>query len=144
MLHEQPLLANLPRDIQPDQGRCSWNRDFGEPPGHAFDNPTLCRGWVGILLPSHSFVLLGSMPIVLPGAQIENCCVNPGSKPDSRTPQCGETGGVCQGTNPLSRESAARKVAPEEGWRGYDSKDGNSINCGDRLAFLRDDCAAAV
>jgi hypothetical protein len=63
---EQPLPVDIPRDIQPHKGRCSWNCDFGEPPVHAFDDPTLCRGEVGSLLPRHIFVLLGSEPIVFP------------------------------------------------------------------------------
>src|SRR5450631_1237154 len=75
---EQPLSANVPWDIQPDQGRCSWNSDFGEPPIHAFDDPTLCRGKVGNFLPSPVFVLLGSQTIVFPMDQIEieSWCVN--------------------------------------------------------------------
>jgi hypothetical protein len=62
-----------------------------QPPVHAFDDPTLCRGEVGNLLPSHIFVLLGSEPIVFPMNQIEieNWCVDQRAKSFGKTALAG-------------------------------------------------------
>ena len=75
---EQSLPTNVPRQIQPDQGGRSWNCHFSKPTVHAFDDPPLCRGEAGNLLPSRIFAFLGSNPVVFPVDQVEikNWCAN--------------------------------------------------------------------